>query len=139
MLQSSMGGQNAILRFNNSSRYLRSRVDREFELGHLVIVNREALKEHGAKTRSSIVISGHFLSYHKLSDSLKCKIDNFLTNSVLTTSIVISGHFLSYHKLSDSAKCKIDNILTNIVVTTSIIISSIFFTSIRCSGRSNRR
>jgi hypothetical protein len=70
MLQSSMGGQNAILRFNNSSRYLRSRVDREFELGHLAIVNREALKEHGAKTRSSIVISSHFLSYNKLSDSV---------------------------------------------------------------------
>lgn len=39
MFQGSMGSQNGIVRFNDGSGDLRSRVDGEFELGFLAIIN----------------------------------------------------------------------------------------------------
>jgi len=87
----------------DSSSDLRSRGDSERKLGLSAVVNRETLKQEGAETRSSSSTSG--MENHetlktsavisKLADSVKDKVNNFLSNSVVTTCVVVGSIFLS--------------------------------------------
>ena len=50
VLQSGVGGQNAVVRLNDCSRYLRGRVDGKLKLRLLAIVDGEALHQQGGET-----------------------------------------------------------------------------------------
>merc|ERR550539_295774 len=53
MLQSGVGGQDGVVRFDHSGGHLRCRVDGELKLGLLSVIKRETLHEKGGESRAS--------------------------------------------------------------------------------------
>merc|ERR1719317_1394491 len=107
MLKGSMGGQNSVVRLNNSSSNLRCWVDGKLQLGLFAVVYRQALHKKRSKSRSgsptkrmekkkSLKSSALIC---KLSDSVQDQIHNLLSNGVVTTSIVVSSIFLTIDEL----------------------------------------
>jgi len=107
VLKSGVGGQDGVVRLNNGGGDLRSRVDRELELGLLAVIDRETLKEKSTETRTrtttervedeetletSAVVS-------ELTDTVKDKVNNLLSDGVVTTSVVVGGIFLASDQL----------------------------------------
>jgi len=78
-------------------------VDGETELGFLTIINGKSLEEERTKSRSGTTTDG--VEYketlktcaliRKFSNSIKAKINDFLTNSVMSSSEVVSGVFFT--------------------------------------------
>lgn len=96
VLKGGVRAENRVVWLNNGSRDLWGGINGEFELGFLAIIDRETLQEQGSETRSSssservedqesletsAVIS-------ELADTVQDKVDNFLSNGVVTTGIV---------------------------------------------------
>ena len=107
MLESGVGGQDGVVRFHNSSRDLRGRVDGELKLGLLAVVNREAFHEEGSEARASTATEGvedqealkTSALIRQFADAVKHKVDNLLANGVVATSIVVGGIFLASDEL----------------------------------------
>jgi len=96
-----MGGQDGVVRLHHGSGHLRSRVDRELQLGLLAIVNRESLHEQRGEARPSATTKG------------------MKDQEALETSTLVS-------QLADPVQDKIHNLLANGVVAAGIIVGSIF-------------
>ena len=107
MLQKSMRGQDRVVGLNNSGRHLGGGRHREGELGFAAVVNREPLKEKGSKARSSSSAScmkdkeslktGAVVS--QLTNPVKDKVNNLLSNGVVTASVVVSSILLATDNL----------------------------------------
>jgi len=103
VFQKGVSGQDGVVRFNNCSGDLGGWVDGEAELGFLAVINGKSFQQEGTETRSSTTSDG--VEDHetletstvisKLSDSIKCKVDNFFTNGIMASGKVIGGVFLS--------------------------------------------
>merc|ERR1711871_584786 len=99
VLKKGMRGKHMVVWLHNGSSDLRSRSDSERKLGLSTIVNGKSLKKERTKSRSTSTTgrvedkeplkTGTVIS--QLSDSVKDKINNFLTNGVVTTGIVIGS------------------------------------------------
>jgi hypothetical protein len=96
-----VGGQDVVVRLNDSSGDLRSRGHSEGKLGLAAIVNRQTLQKEGAETGTSSTTSG--VEDHE----------------TLETSAVVS-------QLADAVQHKVNNLLTDGVVTTGVVVGSIF-------------
>jgi len=102
-----VGGQNRVVWFDDSGGNLRSRVDGEFELGLLSVVNRETFEQESTETGTSSSTKGvedketlkTSAVISEFTDSVKDKIDDFLSDGVVTTSVVVGGIFLSGDQL----------------------------------------
>jgi hypothetical protein len=103
VLKKSMGGEDVVVWFHDSSGHLRSRGHGEGKLGLAAIVDRKSLEKKRTKTRPSTTASG--MEDH---ESLK-------------TSAVVS-------QLSHAVKDKVDNLLSDGVVTTGVVVGSILLT-----------
>ena len=107
VLQSGVSGQDRVVRLNNSSGDLGSRVDREFQLGLLSIVNRESFHEERSEARASSptkrveneepLETGTLIS--QLTNSVQHEIHYLLANGVMSPGIVVGGIFLASDQL----------------------------------------
>jgi hypothetical protein len=107
VLEKRVSGKHGVVGFNHGGGNLWGRVDGESELRLAAVVNRQTLKDKRAETRSgtstdsvedeetlktSAVVS-------KLADAVKNKVDNFLSDGVVTTGVVVSSILLSGNQL----------------------------------------
>jgi len=103
VLQKGVGRKHVVVWLDNSSGDLRSWGHSERKLGFATIIDGQTLKKKGTKTGSSSTSSG--VEDHeslqtcavvsKLADSVKDKVDDFLTNGVVTTGVVVGSIFLT--------------------------------------------
>ena len=107
MFQGGMGGQDGVVWFNNGGGNLWSWVDGELELGFLAVVNAQPFHkeggEAGAGTSTEGVEDEESLEtgtlVSQLPDSVQNKVDDFLTDGVVTTGVVVGGVFLTGDQL----------------------------------------
>mmetsp|Transcript_5592 Transcript_5592/g.9172 ORF Transcript_5592/g.9172 Transcript_5592/m.9172 type:complete len:233 (-) Transcript_5592:79-777(-) len=95
--------QHVVVRLNDSSGNLRSRSHSEGKLGLTTIVNGKTLKKKRTETGTTSTTGG--MEDHetlktgtvisKLADSVQNKVNNLLTNGVVTTGVVVSSIFLT--------------------------------------------
>jgi hypothetical protein len=107
VLKKSMGGKDVVVGFHNSSGHLRSRSHGERKLGLATVVHRKSLKKERSKTRSSTTTSG--VEDHEslktsavvsqLSHTVEDKVNNLLSDGVVTTGVVVGGIFLTRDQL----------------------------------------
>jgi len=115
MLQKGMGRKYVVVWFDDSSGNLRSRSDGERKLGLSSVVNGKSLKKKRSKSGSTSTTSGMEdkealktgTVISQLSDSVKNKVNNFLTNGVVTTGIIIGSIFLTGDQLLRVVKLSI--------------------------------
>merc|ERR1712010_303397 len=96
VLQGGVGGQDGIIGLDHGSGHLRSRVDGELQLGLLSIIHRETLHKEGREPRSSSSSKGvenqesleTSASISKLTNTVKNKVDNLLSDGVVTPGVV---------------------------------------------------
>jgi len=107
VLQSSVGGQNGVVWFDNSSRDLWGRVNRKLQLGLFAVVDGQTLQEESTKTGTSSTTERmeHQETLEtravvgELADTVKNEVDNFLSDGVVTTGIVVGSIFLAGDEL----------------------------------------
>merc|ERR1719211_486493 len=106
-LQGGVGGQNSIVRLNDSSGNLWGRVDGELKLALLAIVHRQPLHEQGSESGSSASSEGmeekesleSSTSVRQLPDTVKNEVDNLLSDGVVSSGVVVGGVLLSVDQL----------------------------------------
>jgi hypothetical protein len=107
VLEEGVGGEDGVVRLNDSGGNLRRREDGETKLGLLTVVDGESLEEERSEAGSSTSTDGveHKEALEtsalvgKLSDSVEAKVDNFLTNGVVTSGEVVGGVLLTGDEL----------------------------------------
>jgi len=107
VLQCGVGGQDGVVRFNHSSGDLGSRVDGELKLGLLSVVNRKTLHQKCRESRSSSSTEGveekeslkSSTLISQLTDTVQDKVDNLLSNGVVTSGVVVGGVLLAVDQL----------------------------------------
>ena len=107
MFQGSMSSQDRVVRLNDGSRNLRSGVDRELQLRLLAVVNGETFHQERSESGSGATSEGvedqEALESRAVvgdsADSVEDRVDQFLSDGVVTTGIVVSGIFLSGNEL----------------------------------------
>merc|ERR1719273_2116632 len=107
VLKEGVGGEHRVVWLDDSGGDLWGWVDGESELGLLSVVDGESLEEEGSKTRSGTTSDGvedeetleTSALISELSDSVEAKINDLLTNGVVTTGEVVGGVFLSGDEL----------------------------------------
>ena len=102
-----MGGQDGVVGLNDGSGNLGGRVHSEGKLGLLSVVDGKSLKEKRSKTRTSsssngvedqeTLKTGTVVS--KLSGSVKDKVNDLLSDGVVTTGVVVGSILLSGDQL----------------------------------------
>ena len=107
VLQHSMRGQNRVVRLHNSRRHLRGGEDAELKLGLLTVVHGQTLHEEGTETGTRTTTEG--VEHHEtletstvigeLTDAVEHKVDDLLTDGVVTTSVVVRGILLTSDEL----------------------------------------
>ncbi len=103
MLKGGMSCQDRVVRLNNGGCGLRSRVDAEFQLALLAVVNGQTLHEESTKARSSSTTEGVEDQEPLESRAVVCNttnlvqnlINQFLANSVMATGVIIGGILLA--------------------------------------------
>ena len=107
MLKKGVGGEDGVVGLNNSGGDLGRGVDSEAELGFLAVVNGKSFQKERSETGTGSTTDG---VEHKealktsaliseFSDSVEAKIDDFLSNGVVTSGEVVGGIFLSGDEL----------------------------------------
>ena len=107
VIDHSVGSKNGVVWFDDSSRNLWSWVNSEFELGLLAIIDGKAFKKEGAETSTSTTTEGvedeealkTSALVSELTDAVEGKVDDFLTDGVVTTGVVVSSIFLAVDEL----------------------------------------
>merc|ERR1712165_286370 len=102
-----MGGQDGVVGFNNSGGNLGSRVDGEFQLGLLAVVDRETFHQKRGESGSSAATEGveqeEALKARTLisqfTNPIQDQIDNFFSDGVVSSSIVVGSIFLASDEL----------------------------------------
>jgi hypothetical protein len=107
VLKKGMRGKHMVVWLHNGSSDLRSRSDSERKLGLSTVVNGKSLKKERTKSRSTSTTgrvedketlqTGTVVG--QLSDSVKDKVNNFLTDGVVTTGIVVGSILLTRNQL----------------------------------------
>jgi len=107
VLEGGMGSEDGVVGFNNSRGDLRSRVDSKLEFTLLSVINTQSLKEKRCEPRSGSstegvedeesLKTGTLVS--QFPDPIQTKIDDLLSDGVVTSSVVIGGIFLSSDEL----------------------------------------
>mgnify|MGYP003573970617 CR=1 FL=1 len=107
VLEEGVGGEDVVVWFHHGSGHLGSGSDGEGQLGLATIVNRQSLEEKRSKTRSSTSTSG--VEDHEtletgtvvgqLTNTIENKINNLLTDGVVTSGIVVGSIFLAGNHL----------------------------------------
>jgi hypothetical protein len=103
VLQGGVGGQDRVVRLNDSDGRLRSRVDTELELALLAVVDRQTLHEESAETRAGTTAEGvedqealeTGASVGNAADLVKDAIDELLSNGVVATGVVVGSVLLA--------------------------------------------
>merc|ERR1719443_962162 len=106
VLEERVGGEDGVVRLNNSGGDLRGRIDGETELGFLTVIDGKSLEEEGSETGTGSTTDGvedeetleTSALISELSDSVEAEIDDFLTNGVVTSGEVVGGIFLTGDK-----------------------------------------
>jgi len=107
VFQSGMGGEDRVVRFNNSGRNLGSWVDSEFKFGFLAVVNGEPFHQQRGETRTGTTTEGVEQEetlktgtlVSQFSYPVEDEVDEFFTDSVVASSVVVSGIFLTSDQL----------------------------------------
>jgi len=107
VLQGGMGGQDRVVGLNNSSGDLGRGVDGELQLGLLSVVNTEPLAEQRGQTGSGTSTEGmedqesleSSTLVSQFPDSVQNKIDDLLSDSVVTSGVVVGGILLASDQL----------------------------------------
>ena len=107
VLQGGMGGQDGVVWLNDGGGDLWGWVDGELQLGFLAVVDGETFHkergESGSGATTEAVEDQETLKtsalISQLPDSVENKVDDFLTNGVVTTGIVVGGVFLAGDEL----------------------------------------
>jgi len=107
VLQQRVRSQHVVVRLNNSGRHLGGRGHGEGELGLAAIVDRQALQkkrtESGSGSTTGRVEDHETLKtsavVSQLADTVKDKIDDLLTDGVVTTGVVVGSILLSGDQL----------------------------------------
>merc|ERR1712018_635252 len=107
VFQGGVGGQDGVVGLNHGSGNLGCRVDSELKLALLAVVHRQPLHEKGCKAGSGAASEGmeekesleSSTSICQLPDSVENKIDNLLSNGVVSSCVVVGGVLLSVDEL----------------------------------------
>jgi hypothetical protein len=107
VLQKSVGRQHRVVGFNDSGRNLGTGRDGERQLGLAAVVNGEALQEQRSKTGTGTSSSGMEdeetlqtgTVVRKLANAVQDRVNNLLSDGVVTTSVVVGSIFLSVDDL----------------------------------------
>jgi len=107
VLEEGVGGEDGVVRLNNSGGNLGRREDGETKLGLLTVVDGESLEEERSEAGSGTTTDGveHEETLEasalvgKLSDSVEAEIDDLLTNGVVTSGEVVGGILLTRDEL----------------------------------------
>jgi len=107
VLQSGVGGQDGVVGLNHGSGNLGCRVDSELKLALLSVVHRQPLHEKGGKARSGATAEGmeekesleSSASIGQLPDSVQNKVNNLLSDRVVSSGVVVGGILLSVDEL----------------------------------------
>merc|ERR1711894_868967 len=107
VLKGGMGGQDGVVGLNNSGGDLRGWVDSELQLGLLSVINGEPLHEEGGEARAGTSTEGvekeESLETSALigqfPDTVEYKVDDLLSDGVVTTGVVVGSIFLSGDEL----------------------------------------
>merc|ERR1712172_307681 len=107
VLQSGVGGQDGVVGLNHSSGDLGCRVDGKLKLALLAVVHGQPLHEKGSKARSGASSEGveekesleSSTSICQLPDPVKNKVDNLLSDGVVSSGVVVGGILLSVDQL----------------------------------------
>merc|ERR1719327_1775777 len=107
VLEQGVGGEDVIVRLDDSSGNLRGWGHGIRQLGLFAVVDRQTLQKKGTETRAGTTTSGVVdeetlqtsAVIRELADSVEDKVDNFLANGVVATGVVIGGIFLARDQL----------------------------------------
>jgi len=107
MFEEGVSGQDGVVWFNDGSGDLGGWVDGETKLGFLAVIDGKSFQKEGTQTGSGTTSDG--VEYQEtletstviseLSDSVQAKINDFLTNGVVTSGEVVGSIFLTGDKL----------------------------------------
>jgi hypothetical protein len=107
VFQERVSGQDGVVWFNDGSGDLGRRIDGETELGFLAVINGKSFQKERSETRSSTTSDG--VEDHEslktstviseLSDSVQAQVNDFFTNSIMTSGEVVGSIFLSGDEL----------------------------------------
>jgi hypothetical protein len=103
VLEKRVGREHRIVGLNDGSGNLGGRVDGETKLGLAAVIDREALKEEGAKTGAGTTAYG--VEYHEtleagavigeLTDAVEDEVDDFFADGVVATCVIVGSIFLA--------------------------------------------
>jgi len=124
VLQGGMGGQDGVVWLNNSGGDLGSWVDSELKLGLLAVVNAESLHEEGGESGSGTTTEGvedeesleTSTLISQLPDSVEDKVDDLLTNGVVTSGVVVGSILLTGDELfwvEELSVCSSSDLINN--------------------------
>jgi len=107
VFQKGVSGKDGVVWFDDSGGNLWGWVDGETQLGLLTVINGKSFQEEGSETGTGTTTNGGVdeeslessTVVSQLSDSVKAQIDDFSTDSVVTSSEIVSGIFLSGDEL----------------------------------------
>ena len=103
VLQEGVGGEHGVVWLNNGSGDLWGWVDGETELGFLTVINGKSLEEERSKSGTSSSTDGvedketleTSALIGELSNSVKAEINDFFTNSIMSSGKIICSIFFS--------------------------------------------
>jgi len=107
MFQGGVGSQDRVVRLNDGSGDLGSRVDGEFQFRFLAIVDRQTLHQQGGEAGTSATAKGvedeetlkASALVGQLADAVEHQINDFLADGVVTTGVVVGSIFLAGDEL----------------------------------------
>ena len=103
VLKGGVGGEDRVVGLNNGGGVLRSRVDAEFQLGLLAVVNGQTLHQESTKTGTGTTTEGvedqetleTGAVVGNTADLVEDLVDHLLADGVVTTGIVVRGILLA--------------------------------------------
>ena len=103
VLEETVGGEHTVVGLNDGGRHLGGRRDGETQLGLASVVDRKPLKKETSKTRSGSSSGGvedkeslkAGAVIGELPDAVKDKVNNLLSDGVVSTGVVVGGILLS--------------------------------------------
>jgi len=107
VFQEGMDAQDGVVWFDNGGGNLRTAPHGERDLRFLTVIDGQSLQHEASQTRSSTTTDGMVdqetlktrTVIGQLTDAIQAQIDNFLTDSVVTTGEVVCGIFLTRDQL----------------------------------------
>jgi hypothetical protein len=107
VLEESVGAEDGVVGLNDGGGDLRRREDGETELGLLAVVDGETLEEEGTETGTGTTTSGvedeetleTSAVIGELADTVEGKVNNLLTDGVVTTGVVVGSILLTGDQL----------------------------------------